>query len=94
MRRPDAVLHVAAERAGTDRPQPLGMIEKCKVFFDLDVPEIMPVTDLRRIHFIEQRREFTLGWDFFISSPALDSQPDVLQSGTLNDAAQAIFHSQ
>src|SRR5256885_17271359 len=47
--RPDAILHVTAERPWTDLAKPLRMIEEGEVLFDLNVSEIVPVTDLRRI---------------------------------------------
>src|SRR5438270_3078610 len=49
LRRPNAILHVTAKRARTDLAQPLGMIEKRDVLLDLDVTEVVPVADLRRI---------------------------------------------
>jgi hypothetical protein len=45
--RPNAILDVTAERARTDLTKPFRMIEKGEVFFDLDVTEVVPVTDLR-----------------------------------------------
>src|SRR6266436_8349185 len=51
--RPDAILNMAAKRAGTDLTEPFGMIEKGEVLFDLNVPEVVPITDLRRVEFVE-----------------------------------------
>ncbi len=42
--RPDAILKVAAKRALADCVQPLLMVEKTEILYDLDVPEIVPVT--------------------------------------------------
>ena len=47
LRRPDAILNVTPECARTDLAKPFGMIEKSEVLFDLNVPKVMPVTDLR-----------------------------------------------
>ncbi len=92
-RRPDAVLHVTAERARANRAQPLGMIEKRQVFFDLSVTEVVPVAELRRSHLIKQRRQFTLSWDFFITAPAFEAHFDIFRSSVIDDAAQTIFHA-
>ena len=53
-RRPDTVLHVAAKGARTDRAQPFGVINESQVLFNLRVTEIMPVTQLRGLHFLKQ----------------------------------------
>ena len=67
------------------------VIDEAKILFDLDVAEVVPVTDLRRIQFIEQGRQFAFARDFFVTAPAFDSEADLLDSGVCNDAAQTIF---
>src|SRR5437588_12811527 len=49
LRRPNAILDVTTQRARTDLAQPFGVIEKRQVLLDLDVTEVMPVTNLRRV---------------------------------------------
>src|ERR1700693_1650092 len=71
--RPDAILNVTAKRARTDLTQPVGVIEKREVLLDLDVPEIVPVTNLRRTQFVEQRRQLAFAWNFFVTAAAFDS---------------------
>src|SRR5207245_9897045 len=51
--RPNAVLEVTSERARRGRAQPFGVIEEGKIFFDLNVPEVVAVPDLRRIDCVE-----------------------------------------
>src|ERR1700746_473188 len=50
--RPNAVLHMTAESAWSDLLEPLCVVEKLEVRFDLDVAEVVPVTKLRRVHFV------------------------------------------
>ena len=42
---PDAVLNVTAKSARSDLAKPLGVIEKREILLDLEVAEIVPVTD-------------------------------------------------
>ena len=88
--RPDAILHVTTKRPRPDRLQPLGMIEKGEVLFDLDVPEVVPITDKRRVQLINQRRQFPFRWNFLVTAPPFDSQADILRSGILDNAPQCL----
>ena len=71
LRGPDAILQVAAKSARADFLQPLRVIEKPEIFFDLNVPHVVPVTDVRRIQFVEQRRQFAFAGNFFITTASL-----------------------
>src|SRR5439155_25664234 len=53
LHRPDAILDMTAKGARTDLTKPFRMIEKGEVLFDLNVTEIVPITDLRRVEFVE-----------------------------------------
>ena len=53
LRRPYAVLHMAAKCTAADLPQPFLVIEEAEVLFDLNVTEVVPVTNMRRIQFVE-----------------------------------------
>ena len=75
--RPNAVLQVTTERARTDRAQPFGVIEESEIFFDLNMPKVVPVPEPGRIHLLEKHREFALAWDLFISAPPFDAKSDV-----------------
>src|SRR5437016_13474669 len=83
---------MAAKRTRTNRAQPLGMINEPKILFNLRVTEIMPVTELRRIHLLQKLRQFALGWNLFIGPAALDSQTDTFRTGILDHTAQAVLH--
>ena len=51
---PSQILHVATEGAGGDGAQPIRMIEKAEIFFNLNVTHIMPVADVWGRDFFEQ----------------------------------------
>src|SRR5436309_16122092 len=53
LRWPDAILDMTAKGARTDLTKPFRMIEKGEVLFDLNVTEIVPITDLRGVEFVE-----------------------------------------
>jgi hypothetical protein len=93
LRGPDAVLDVTAECARANRAQPLGVIEKRQILFDLSVTEVVPVAEVRRSVLIKQRRQFTFSRDFFITTPAFEPQFDIFRSSVIDDAAQTIFHA-
>src|SRR5207247_4911635 len=84
--RPDAILDVTTERARSNRAHPLGMIEKRQVFLDLSMTEVMPVTNLRRVHFVEQGRQFAFGRDFFITASVFKPQFYIFGSGVIDHA--------
>ena len=92
LRRPNAILHVTAQRARTDRAQPFRVIDEAEVFLDLDVPDVVPVTDLRRVEFIEQRRDFALARNLFVAAPAFDPEPDIFRGGMFDDRLEAFLH--
>src|ERR1700680_2636505 len=75
--RPNAVPPVTNERVREDRAQPFGVIEESEIFFDLNMPKVVPVPEPGHIHLLEQHREFALAWDLFISAPPFDAKPDV-----------------
>ena len=77
LRRPFAILHVAADRAWSNGAEPFGVIEEAEIFFDLNVPKVVPVPELGRIHLVEKPRQFALAWDLFISASPFDAEPDV-----------------
>jgi hypothetical protein len=77
LRRPDAVLHMATKGARPNRAQPFFVIHEAKVFFDLKMTEVMPVTDLRRVQLIKKRGKLALARDFFVTAPAFDSESNV-----------------
>src|SRR5438067_13531615 len=93
LRRPDAILDMTAKGAWTDLTKPLGMIEKGEVLFDLNVTEIVPVTDLRRVQFVEQHRQFAFARNFFVTAAAFDPQFYFFRYGVINDPTQTILHS-
>jgi len=47
------VLHVTADRTGSYRSKPFDMIEKSKIFLNLDMTHIMPVADVGSAEFIK-----------------------------------------
>jgi hypothetical protein len=53
MGRPNAILYVTANRPRTNLPQPFFMIDERKIFLDLKMTEVVPVTDLRRVELIQ-----------------------------------------
>ena len=87
LRRPNAILHVAAERARSDRAQPFLVIEEAEVLLDLDVPDVVPVAELRRVQFVQQRGQFALARDLFVAAPAFDAEPDVFLRGIFRRSA-------
>ncbi len=93
LRRPDAILDMTAKGTRTDLTKPLRMIKKGEVLFDLNVTEIVPVTDLRRIEFVEQRWQFAFVRNFLVTAAAFDPKLYFFRCGVLNDPAQTILHS-
>src|SRR2546423_14155990 len=83
---------MAAERAGPDLPEPFGMIDETEVFLDLDVPHVVPITELRRIQFVEERGQLAFAWDFFVATPAFHAEPDIFLRGVFGDALKGVFH--
>ena len=45
--RPNAILDMAPKSTRSDLPQPLGVVDKRQILLDLDVTEVVPVTELR-----------------------------------------------
>ena len=45
--RPNAILDMATKSTRSDLPQPLGVVDKRQILFDLNVTEVVPVTELR-----------------------------------------------
>src|SRR5438270_12353945 len=78
---PVHILHVTANRARSDRSKPFDMIQKPKIFLNLDMTHVVPVTDVGRGDFIEQLRDFALRWNFFISTtPSIPSRTFFLKT--------------
>jgi len=50
---PRHILHMTANRTGSDRSKPFDMVKEAKIFLDLDMTHIVPVTDVRRADFIK-----------------------------------------
>src|SRR5207244_8261681 len=90
---PERMRDRTAKGAGTELTKRLGMIEKGEVLFDLNVAEIVPVTDLRRVQFVEQHRQFAFARDFFVTAAAFDPQFYFFRYGVINDPTQTILHS-
>ena len=84
LRRPYTILHVTTQRARSDSAQPFFVIDEAEVFLDLDVTDVMPVADLRRVELVKQRREFALARNFFVAASAFDSEPDLFRRSMLN----------
>src|SRR3979490_2688250 len=93
LRRPFAILHVATDRARPDGAKPFGVIEEAEIFFDLDVAHIVPVSELRRVHFIEERRQLPFAWDFFVAAPAFHAEPDIFLRGVLGHTPERLLHA-
>src|SRR5256885_2010033 len=93
LRRPNAILHVTTKSARPDLSKPFRVIEKGKVLFNLNVTEVVPVTDLRRVQFVEQRRQLALAWDFFVTAATFDSEFYFFRGGVFHDPLQTIFHA-
>src|SRR5690349_14109783 len=74
LRRPNAILNVTTESSGTDLAQPISVIEKREIFFDLNVSEVVPVTNLGRVEFIQQRGKLPFARNFFVTAAAFDSE--------------------
>ena len=91
LRGPFAILHVDAQGARANRAQPFCMIEKGKILFDLDVTEVVPVAGVRRIQLIEQDRQFSFARNFFVTTPAFQSQLHTLTRGIFQDRLERIF---
>ena len=92
-RRPLGVMEMAPEQPVPDGFEPFVMVQKPEVVLDLDVPEIVPVTDVRRVDLVEQRRVFPLGGKFLVGKPALAAEIDVFPAGVLDDGLQAVQHA-
>ncbi len=45
--RPFAILEMAAKGAWTDLAEPFLMVHETQVFLDLDVSQVVPITELR-----------------------------------------------
>src|SRR6185312_15644674 len=90
--RPVHVLHMAADRTRRDRPKPFGMIDKSKIFLNLDMSHVVPITDVRRGDFIEQWWNLPLRRDLFITTSPLDSKTYIFLRGPFNDRLEAFLH--
>src|SRR5437588_569204 len=93
LRRPDAILDVTTKSPRSDLAEPFGMVEKGEVLLDLNVTEVVPVTDLGRIELVQQRRQLALARNLLITTAAFDSEFYFFCRGVLDDSFQAIFHS-
>ena len=71
--RPNTVLHMASKRARRDRPQPFLVVNEAKIFFDLNMPEIVPIAEHRRIQLVEQSWYLAFGRNFFVAAPSFDA---------------------
>src|SRR2546423_67200 len=84
---------MAAERAGPDLPEPFGMIDETEVFLDLDMPHVVPIAELGRIQFVEERGQLAFARDFFVTTPAFHAESDVFLLCVFGDALEGIFHA-
>src|SRR5437868_2186848 len=90
--RPVHILHVTANRARGDRPKPFGMIEKSKIFLNLDMSHVVPITDVRRRDFVEQWWYLPFRRDLFITTSPLDPEANILFRRPFNDRLEAFLH--
>src|SRR4029077_16987537 len=92
LRGPYTILHVTAQRARSDRAQPFFVIDEAEVFLDLDVTDVMPVADLRRVELVQHLREFALARNFFVAAAAFDAEPDLIRRSMLDYWFEAFLH--
>ena len=84
---------MAADRARADLAEPFRVIHKPEVFLDLDVPHVVPVTELRRIQLVEQRGQLAFARDFFVAAATFHPEPDIFFRGIFGDPFKRIFHA-
>ena len=89
---PSHILHVATEGPCGNGVQPIGMIEKAEIFFNLNVTHIMPVTDVWGRDFLEQPGYFALRWDFFIAATGFDAEADISGGSVRRDRLQTFLN--
>src|ERR1700722_5869680 len=90
---PFHVVEMAADEAVADRAKPLGMIHKAKVLLDLDVPKIVPITDIWRVQFIQKPGNLAFGRDLLEPLTAFDAKADIARSGVSEDAHEAFLRA-
>ena len=88
---PSQILHVATEGAGGDGAQPIRMIEKAEIFFNLNVTHIMPVADVWGRDFFEQPGHFALRWNLFVAAASFDAETDISGGGVGCDRLQTFL---
>ena len=66
--------------AAADFLQPFRVIEKLEILLNLNVTHVVPVTDMRRIQFIEDRGQFAFAWNFFVAAASFHAEPDVFEA--------------
>ena len=76
-RRPFHILHMATESSRGDRAQPVRVIEKAKVFFNLNVTHIMPVTDVWRRDLFELLGYFALRRNLLVAAARFDAESNI-----------------
>src|SRR4029077_8882601 len=84
------ILHVTADRAGSDRSKPFNMIQKPKIFLNLDMAHVVPITDVRGGDFIKQLRDFALRWNFLIPPTPLNPKPNIFLSRAFDNRLEAL----
>ena len=90
---PVHILHVTANRARSDRSKPFDMIQKPKIFLNLDMTHVVPVTDVGGGDFIEQLRDFALRWNFFISTTPFNPKPNIFLRSVFDNRLEALPHA-
>lgn len=72
------IVQMAAKYAIPREPQPAGVIQQREVGLDLRMPEIVPVTEIRRTEPREQRQDFPLGGHVLVAFAVFDSHMHIL----------------
>ena len=90
--RPVHILHVTANRARGDPPKPFGMIEKSKIFLNLNMSHVVPITDVRRGDFIEQWWDLPFRRNLFVATAPLDPETNIFLRRPFNDRLEAFLN--
>src|ERR1051326_4357814 len=90
--RPDAILNMTAKGARTDLPQPFSVIEKLKIRLDLDMTKVVPISDLRRLQFLEEGGYLSFRRNLLVAAPSFDAELYLFWGGRFHNPAKTILH--
>src|SRR5438105_605896 len=85
---PFHIVDMTTEGSTGDHAQPIRMVEKPEIFFNLNMTHIVPVADMWRGDLFEQSKHFALRRNLLITAASFDAEPNISCSSMRDDRWQ------